>query len=787
MLGPPSPLDPAYLQGLIGRALATADSATEPNAVAGALRRASKFLQVLLGWRDGSLQPGSRQPIPGVPVWATPEVVRGGFATGALAAGGPLLDHERALLAALGAAGGGRAEIHAHYLSTGLGELQQRLQSGCYRVGVAEEAALLIVCWLLQRGHADRARRLLDLLAPWLAQLRFHPLPANTPQPDGTTMRRRTRSQGIAELSTRRSPQPLLRELETLTVWAPFEDRVVQCIAATLSGPWPQIVVDDDGHRVTNRHGTPRVTGGEPFTTWPAGCRERAEALVLEFEQLQAHHTLTRRGRDAGSNLAILMHGLTAATRDQAGARERGRVRLVLAQIAEKRGRPDEARHRQLRQRQATVASAPLHTQLAQVLAQRLRAQIAAGADPELGVHDIDAMLLPTRAGESATVPTEATFPPTLQRSVRRLQEASLEALLAAGLVPSAEVLAELAPELAARAVGQATADPALQRVVAATYLAFRRRRSLLLLDLQHQVRFEELPWIGAIAEQCRDSGGAAAAQRAFDAVLMATLQTFPGTLVPNALLTELGALARAAGHTLPLVEELAADIFQGTFTGKFAAAATAAATLLQGSAYQDYYDIDWAEVSALPTPAAKGAHPAFAALCRRRAGPLPGRGVVGNGMVIEQQQILTTQNLAVLLSACSHRQQLVDASAELVAGCTRHLIELVRQMPRERRALLRLAKDLAYGCRQLLFFASLRPRSEFATRCNEVRATVAASPSTARRLLTPVVAGLEWIAAGRRFAATPAAGEPRRLLGWSDGQHWLFAGAGTPPAPLSD
>jgi hypothetical protein len=779
VLGPPTPLDPGYLQGLIGRALATADAATDPAAAAGALRRVSKFLQALLGWRDGSLQPGSRQPIPGAPAWATPEVVRGGFATGALAAGGPLLDHELALLAALGIPGGGRAEIHAHYLApVGLRELQQRLQSGCYRVGVAEEAALLVVCWLLQRAEADRARRLLDLLAPWLAQLRFHPLPTSTAQPDGTTMRRRTLRQGIADLTTRRSPQPLLRELETLTVWAPFEDRVVQCIAATLSGPWPQVIVDAAGRRVTNRHGTPRVTGGEPFLVWPTGSRERAVALVQEFEQLQTQHTRTRRGRDAGSNLAILMHGLAAATREQAGARERGRVRLALALIADKRGRPDEARHQRLRQQQAAVAGAPQHTQLALLLAQRLRAQIAAGADPELGVHDPEALLQPTGAGESPTVPAAVAFPPALQRRVRALQEASLEALLAAGLVPSAEVLAELAPELAARAVAQATVDPVLQRVVAATYLAFRRRRSLLLLDLQHQVRFEELPWIGAIAEHCRDGGGAAAAQRAFDAVLVATLQTFPGTLVPNALLTELGALARAAGHELPLVEELAADIFQGTFTGKFAAAAATAATLLQGSAYQDYYDIDWAEVLALPKPAAQGAHAAFAALCRRRAGPLPGRGVVDHGMVIEQQQILTTQNLAVLLSACSHRQQLVDRSPELVAGCTRHLIGLVRQIPGERRARLRLAKDLAYGCRQLLFFASLRPRSEFATHCDEVRAAIAAVPPAARALLQPVLAGLEWIAAGNRFAAPPTAGAPRRLLGWSDGPHWLFGGS---------
>lgn len=783
MADSPTPLDPHYLQGLIGRALATAESATDKEVRDGALQRATKFLQALLGWRDGSVQPGSREPVRGVPAWATPEVVRGGFATGSLAAGGPLLEHERARLAELGIPAAGRAEIHAYLLSpTGLLELQQRLQSGCYRIGVAEEAALLVVCWLLLHEDGAGARRLLDILGPWLATLRFQPLPAATPQPDGATMRRRTTRQGLDEFEALRAPRPLEREREVLAVWVPFEDRVVRCIAETLAGPWPQLLVDEAGRRVTNRHGTPRVTGGEPFVSWPDGWRERAAALEQEFEQLRARHAPTRRSRDAGSNLVILMHGLAAARREIAGARERGRVRLVMAQIAAKRGRPDETRHHELRRRQAASVEVPLYTQLAAVVAQRLRAILAAGADPELGVHDCARLLTPVQSGESATVPVGATFPPPLHRRARRLHEAPLATLLAEKVIPSAEVLAELVPDLAAHAVARSASDPALQRLLAATYSAFRRRRSLLLLDLQLQVRFEELPWIEAIADACRDGSGVAAAQRAFDSVLMAVLQAFPGTVVPNALLTELGALARAAGHDLPLVEELAADIFQNDFTAKFPAAARAAANLLTNSAYQDYYDIDWVEVLALPDPRKRGAQPEFAALCRRRAGTLPSQFVVGNGMVIEQQQILTTQNLAVLLSACSLREHVVERSPELVATCARRMVTLARHVPDQPTPRLRLAKDLAYCCRQLLFFASLRHRSEFALRCREVVAVVASAPPGSRALLAPVVAGLEWIAAGQRFAAQSDARCPRRLLGWSAGPHWLFATGQSPP-----
>ena len=45
-------------------------------------------------------------------------------------------------------------------------------------------------------------------------------------------------------------------------------------------------------------------------------------------------------------------------------------------------------------------------------------------------------------------------------------------------------------------------------------YAAFRRRRSLLLLNLEHQVRFDELPWIAALQPFRADSADTARAAR---------------------------------------------------------------------------------------------------------------------------------------------------------------------------------------------------------------------------------------------------------------------------------
>jgi hypothetical protein len=96
-------------------------------------------------------------PTVGAPAWATLRVVKGGFATGGLLAGGPLEPHERDLLARLGDddQDTARARLNAYYLGEeGLAELDGTLASGRYRVRLPEEGALLAVAWLLRHELA---------------------------------------------------------------------------------------------------------------------------------------------------------------------------------------------------------------------------------------------------------------------------------------------------------------------------------------------------------------------------------------------------------------------------------------------------------------------------------------------------------------------------------------------------------------------------------------------------------------------------------------------------------
>src|SRR5690349_19980806 len=116
---------------------------------------------------SGTVRVGSRTPMAGLPAWVTPQVMRGGFATGTPVAGGPLRPHEAAVA-------GERGAVIAHYLTdAGQAELCLLLDSGGYRMEFPEQAALLAVAWLLRAGDRARALGLLDEMGPYAEQLSF--------------------------------------------------------------------------------------------------------------------------------------------------------------------------------------------------------------------------------------------------------------------------------------------------------------------------------------------------------------------------------------------------------------------------------------------------------------------------------------------------------------------------------------------------------------------------------------------------------------------------------------
>lgn len=752
----PVHVNPGYPASRLLKELATAAAHDDPAVRRAAERRASTWRRITQGMASGLLSVGSRTPVKGLPAWVTPEVAHGGFATGEAAAGGPLRPHELDLIRRHGLPED-RAALYAHHLTEpGLEHLGALLDGGGYAVDQPEQAALLTVVWLLRAGDTAAALRLLAELDPFAATLCLtpRPAPARDLPPDSVFRYSVGQVRDTLEAVAARAPRAPNAQREALTVWNPFADRVL--------AHWLETAAEDGGPVDAHR---------------PDGWAARGTALLDEYGRLAAEHTLCTKHRRPKGNLAILLAALREAVAPDGsgsgvlGARRRGLLRCAVASMTAKRGVPGSAGHTAVRAAQAAQAARPTHDVLAALLAERLSAL------PEnSGVPDPDAVLAPVSAAEARRFDAAAgsAVPGPLRARVGKAVIAPLEELVELGVVPSAEVLAALVPALAAAARAAAIEDPALARLVAAHHEAFARRRSLLLLHLASQVRQGELPWARELE---RHHGSAPVRREAARTVIVrvgdTALTRFPGTITPNPLVSELGGLARAAEERVPplqvdfpFVEEIASDIFMGAFSAKFTRAARRAAEVVEGTLYARYYGIDCARVFALEEKPSRG-EPTFAELCRERAGGPP-PSVAGNGMVIEQAQILTTHNLAALVVAGARPRDGWEAAAHRAHRTT---VRLLGALPRVYDALGHV-KNAAFAWRQTVFLLSRCTPQE--QRGALARMEQADLPYHVRERLDPA---LGWLRAAVEGHTLPARddGEAVRFLGWSAGRHWML------------
>lgn len=739
-------MDNPYAVGQLAAALTTASSHEDAATRQRADARVRAWLSVVDGMRRDGLSVGSREPVLGLPTWVSLQVVRGGFATGQALAGGPLEEDELARVARLGLPRSRAAVFESYLTDEGFAELQGLLDAGAYEVRLPEDAALLVVAWLAAAGDRATALDLLETLRPYAARLRFMPRDANPSDLPAHHVFRRTAAQ-VATALRSQQPRPAIEaQREALSVWVPLTDAFVAL--------WTEDAVDLEGDWSTER------------------CH-RARTLLDSYDRALREHPRCRKYRNPKGNLPILVEATRAQVASGLTDAHPRRISHVLTSIAAKRGAPAGEGLRTLRAVQAGVAAMPGHHRLAAVAADRCGPLAS-----DEGIRDVAAVIGPVAPDEATGdgLAAGVAMPTSVRRKVRLGATAPIDELVAAGVVPSAEVLAELVPGLTAQQVRAAYEDSRLGALLGRTYAAFRRRRSLLLLDLAKQVQFTELPWVGAVAPHARPGrpdDSLAVARR----VAALAIDSFPGTILPNPLVQELSTLYAASGVDLPLTEELAADIFMGRFSDKFLTSAKIAAELLQGSLYESYYGLDFGEVLTLPDPS-----PRRRRLLRRRApvgetlGDLCARGapstrrwsVAGNGAIIERQQVLSTHNLALLVD----RGGVVPTRSwvDLASDATRHAAALLDQAQRQERPLASL-KDASYAWRQAVFFATMAGGEETAG----IPDRMAQVPLADRWPMTEVIGGLRHIVNGGSFEADGTNSGGRRLLGWTTERHWAL------------
>ena len=344
--------------------------------------------------------------------------------------------------------------------------------------------------------------------------------------------------------------------------------------------------------------------------------------------------------------------------------------------------------------------------------------------------------------------------------------------------------MAILLPHLTAQIRASAIEEPELRRLYESVYRAFRSRRSLLLLDLESQVRLEELPWIAAISPWVgSDDESRQAARTAIVRATRLALGSFPETILPNKLVRELRALAAAAGERIPLVDELAADIFMGTFSEVYLRSAQAAAPVVAGTLYERYYELPLDRVLELndveKTRYGASESPGFAALCVELAGAREGPewSVSRNGTIIEQAQILTTHNLAQLVSGLDLLDEFRPAFPGLARRSFESICTRLQRAIGDWRAEMQTVKNSAYAWRQMIFYLSMASDDELPRFLDWADDHLAKQRAEFRDRFTPVMDGFHAVAAGRRFDTDgfdPASGG-RRFLGWTVERHWLL------------
>ncbi|MGQ0508631.1 MAG: hypothetical protein ACT4TC_25305 [Myxococcaceae bacterium] len=204
----------------------------------------------------------------------------------------------------------------------------------------------------------------------------------------------------------------------------------------------------------------------------------------------------------------------------------------------------------------------------------------------------------------------------------------------------------------------------------------------------------------------------------------------------------------------LPFVEELPAVTFHGSFPREHVDAALLAGQVLQGSLYARYFVIDFSEIKDEKT---------FLALSRRRAEKDGEVNVtVKNGALIEQQQILTTHNLATLV----RRENAYDWE-RLSRACCDYAVRTQRMWIAHFQGRLRAIRNAAYAWRQMLFFlsfVSVESQRDFVAWAKQ---RLERQPPDLAHRFRPALQGLEAAVHGQR--------PEQQFLGWSLKRHWLL------------
>ncbi len=711
--------------------------------------KAQKWRQIIGGIFSGDITVGSRQPT-SAPKWVTLDVMNGGFATGDFKAGGPFQEHELLLRERLGLSDKNlRENLNVYFLTeAGLAELNLANEEGSFEISTPEEGALLCVAFFLKNNQTAQASEILNVITPFFDRLRFFPRSCLPNKEQGFFVHRRNVGELIQALNRVETSTDILRQIETIRVWLPIYDA---CISHFISA----FDLDFSCFEESKFTFAARLPEDTVFSeSW----REQLHALLNDFEHKKTEHTLCRKPYKRNAMLRQIFQLADDFRKSEFLYDFTFRCRLehLLSCFLQKYGLPSASRHQAFRVQQRQQIDTLLYKEVARKLVKALQV-----LDMNNGIENVSAF---------------GDVPNYFDRKLKLSLSAPIDVLIEKKVITSGDILAELYPQITSHILSGAIEDSTARRLYSDLYKAFRDRRSLLLLNYESQIRSTEVPWIRLLEKQKTESiAFSDAAREAMREVMYQNLQAFPYAIIPNKLLQEIEALSAGAGLDVPIVKEIAADIFMGNFNQTFLRAAEIAATHLKDSLYSQYYEIDFDEILSIadrkkphrwPKNSRDSGAEYFSTICRTRSIG-SGSGVAKNGTILEQQQILTTQNLMPLIVALDLGEAcdwIALAQKTLKWVFARQQIKL-----NDRHSRMIMIKNTAYAWRQMLVYLSLAKSPEVDRFMIEMNTEFRKQKEDFQERFKPAWRGL---------IAVTQDGERNRgqlFTGWTTEKHFLF------------
>ena len=173
----------------------------------------------------------------------------------------------------------------------------------------------------------------------------------------------------------------------------------------------------------------------------------------------------------------------------------------------------------------------------------------------------------------------------------------SLEELKELGYVPSSETFVELAQPMEAflQTIDfdfkeDITVEEHLKYLL---YKSFKNMRSLLLLNLENQLKINEIPQYNVLCKVYKRDSKSSNSLILSKLLLSYYTEWFPGDIMPNRVVKMFYNLLKSEDKNLGLCEEIACDIFQRRFGEKYDTSLNIAKNNMINTLYSEYFELD--------------------------------------------------------------------------------------------------------------------------------------------------------------------------------------------------